>query len=192
MTMAAAYATVAARGVYCSPIAISKILTIAGSALPVKSADCHQVIPQGRRRRREPHPAGRAGVTGHRGRREFTQHGVVPPQAGKTGTANGFEFTPRSAATRHAGRLRRRCSTRRNPTGDARHGLPATGALPGRWTAPARCSATTPGRSGSSPSMHADLGKSIANFVAVPANSPYYSMGTGVSSPKPPKPPKPP
>jgi hypothetical protein len=34
---------------------------------------------------------------------------------------------------------------------------------------------------------HADLGSPVANFVAVPADSIYYSKGDGVSSPTPPK-----
>ena len=44
MAMAAAYATVAARGRYCSPIAITQVVTSTGLHLPVKSADCHQVV----------------------------------------------------------------------------------------------------------------------------------------------------
>ena len=35
--------------------------------------------------------------------------------------------------------------------------------------------------------QHANLGKTIAQFVPVPLDSPYYSMGDGVNSPKPPK-----
>jgi hypothetical protein len=35
--------------------------------------------------------------------------------------------------------------------------------------------------------QHANLGKTIAQFVPVPGDSPYYSMGDGVNSPKPPK-----
>jgi membrane peptidoglycan carboxypeptidase len=44
LSMAAAYATVADRGVYCSPIAISKIVTATGGSMQVPSANCHQVI----------------------------------------------------------------------------------------------------------------------------------------------------
>jgi membrane peptidoglycan carboxypeptidase len=48
MSMAAAYATVAAGGVYCSPQAIARIQVIStGKELPVKSAGCHQAIPAG-------------------------------------------------------------------------------------------------------------------------------------------------
>jgi membrane peptidoglycan carboxypeptidase len=44
MSMAAAYATVAARGVYCHPIAITKITDVKGRSLPVESASCHRVL----------------------------------------------------------------------------------------------------------------------------------------------------
>ena len=44
LSMAAAYATMAARGTYCSPIAIDKIVTASGGSLSVPSANCHQAI----------------------------------------------------------------------------------------------------------------------------------------------------
>ncbi len=44
LSMAAAYATVADGGVYCSPIAIDKIVTSTGGSLPVPSANCHRAI----------------------------------------------------------------------------------------------------------------------------------------------------
>jgi membrane peptidoglycan carboxypeptidase len=44
LSMAAAYATVAARGKYCAPVAIDKIITDTGSSLAVPSAGCHQAI----------------------------------------------------------------------------------------------------------------------------------------------------
>jgi membrane peptidoglycan carboxypeptidase len=44
MTMAAAYATVAARGIYCHPVAITKIVNGTGKQLPVESAGCHRVL----------------------------------------------------------------------------------------------------------------------------------------------------
>jgi len=45
MSMAAAYATPAANGVYCKPIVLSKIIDNTGKSLPVPSAGCHQAIP---------------------------------------------------------------------------------------------------------------------------------------------------
>src|SRR5262249_58258093 len=47
MSMAAAYATVAARGMYCRPIAIQKITDLQGHNLPVQSAGCHRVMSRG-------------------------------------------------------------------------------------------------------------------------------------------------
>jgi membrane peptidoglycan carboxypeptidase len=44
LSMSAAYATMAARGVYCSPIAIDKIVTDTGAALAVPSAGCHRAV----------------------------------------------------------------------------------------------------------------------------------------------------
>jgi membrane peptidoglycan carboxypeptidase len=44
MSMADAYATVAARGVYCRPIAISRITDLRGHNLPVEKASCHRVM----------------------------------------------------------------------------------------------------------------------------------------------------
>jgi membrane peptidoglycan carboxypeptidase len=48
MSMAAAYASVAARGWYCAPQAILKIEVISsGAQLPVQSGQCHRDMPQG-------------------------------------------------------------------------------------------------------------------------------------------------
>ena len=47
MSMAAAYASVAARGWYCAPQAIVKIQVIlSGQQLPVQAAQCHRDMPQ--------------------------------------------------------------------------------------------------------------------------------------------------
>ncbi|HSR86390.1 MAG TPA: transglycosylase domain-containing protein [Streptosporangiaceae bacterium] len=48
MSMAAAYASLAARGVYCSPQAIAKITVITtGQRLPVQGTRCHRNLPAG-------------------------------------------------------------------------------------------------------------------------------------------------
>src|ERR1700733_4526119 len=44
LSMAAAYATVADRGTYCAPVAITKAVTDTGASMPVPSANCHQVL----------------------------------------------------------------------------------------------------------------------------------------------------
>jgi membrane peptidoglycan carboxypeptidase len=44
LSMSAAYATMAARGIYCSPVAISKIVSDSGASLAVPSANCHRAV----------------------------------------------------------------------------------------------------------------------------------------------------
>jgi membrane peptidoglycan carboxypeptidase len=44
-TLAAAYAAVADQGMYCSPIAVEKLVDANGKNLGAQSADCHQAIP---------------------------------------------------------------------------------------------------------------------------------------------------
>jgi membrane peptidoglycan carboxypeptidase len=98
MSMAAAYATLAARGVYCRPIAIQAITGSDGKPLPVERAGCHRAMAQG--------VADAAnyvlrGVLGPGGTADGREIGI--PAAGKTGTANGGHYaafagyTPRLA-----------------------------------------------------------------------------------------------
>ncbi len=47
LSMAAAYATVADGGIYCSPIAIDKIITGSGGSVSVPAANCHRAISSG-------------------------------------------------------------------------------------------------------------------------------------------------
>jgi membrane peptidoglycan carboxypeptidase len=44
LSMSAAYATVADGGIYCSPVAIDKIVTSSGGSMSVPSANCHRAI----------------------------------------------------------------------------------------------------------------------------------------------------
>lgn len=44
LSMAGAYAAMAARGIYCTPVAISKVTTDTGSSLSVPSAGCHRAV----------------------------------------------------------------------------------------------------------------------------------------------------
>ena len=98
MNMAAAYATLAARGVYCRPIAIRAIVATNGTSYPVAGAGCHRVISKG--------VADAAnyvlqGVLGPGGTADGRSIGI--PAAAKTGTANGgyyaafAGYTPRLA-----------------------------------------------------------------------------------------------
>ena len=47
MTMAAAYATVAAGGIYCTPVVITRIDASAGGNLPVQRHSCHRAMSPG-------------------------------------------------------------------------------------------------------------------------------------------------
>lgn len=46
LTMAEVYATIAAKGVHCDAIAITKVTNSSGKELPVPSANCSQVVPE--------------------------------------------------------------------------------------------------------------------------------------------------
>jgi membrane peptidoglycan carboxypeptidase len=192
MSMAAAYATVAARGMYCTPIAISRILTNTGASLPVKSADCHRVITT------EVADAANyvlqgvltaAGATG-------LGRAINVPAAAKTGTSNGGYYaafggyTPRLAGyvsvfnpidpTTPAGAmLNQNACYRENPVSGGYQRCP--GQMFG---------ANAPGATWQMTFLAADLGSPPANFVTVDPNSPFFSKGDGVNSPKPPKQPK--
>jgi len=86
MSMAAAYATVAARGMYCRPIAVSKIVSSSGARLPIEQAGCHQAIP-----------TGVADAANYILQSVLTVGtaaglGIGRPAAGKTGTSDNFDY----------------------------------------------------------------------------------------------------
>jgi membrane peptidoglycan carboxypeptidase len=188
MSMAAAYATVAARGIYCRPIAINKILTSSGASLPVKSADCHRVLST------DVADAANYILQGVITSGTAAGRGIGVPAAGKTGTSDhGYYAAFGGYTPRLAGYV-----SVFNPidpiTGGAMLGFhscyrenPATGGgenCPGQMfgdNAPAATWQMT--------FMNADLGSPPANFFPVPGDSPFFSMGDGVNSPKPPSPP---
>ncbi len=86
MSMAAAYATVAARGVYCKPVAVVKIISPGGAKLPVESAGCHQAIPAGVA------DAASYVLQGVLQNGTAAGLGIGRPAAGKTGTSDNFDF----------------------------------------------------------------------------------------------------
>jgi membrane peptidoglycan carboxypeptidase len=192
MSMAAAYATVAARGIYCAPIAIGKILDRSGTRMPVKSPSCHRAFS-----------AAVADAANYilqgvitDGTASSPSRSIGIPAAAKTGTSNGGYYaafggyTPRLAGyvsvfnpidpTSPAGAMLNQNSCYRES--------PANGggqACPGQMYGD-----NAPGATWQTSFMNADLGSPTAFFVGVPPYSPFYSMGDGVNSPKPPKPPK--
>ena len=184
MSMADAYATVAARGIYCRPIAIARITAANGSQLPVESAGCHRVLS-----------------TAVADAASYILQGVLTsgtaagreigiPAAAKTGTANGgyyaafAGYTPRLAGyvsvfnpldPTTTGAMIGDNSCYREVSG----GLDCPGQMFGD---------NAPGATWQMTFLHLNL--SPANFVGVPADSPFFALGNGFTSPKPPKPPK--
>lgn len=184
MSMAAAYATVAARGVYCRPIAISRITDLAGHNLPIESAGCHRVMNKG--------VADAANyilrgvlVNGTAGGR-----GIGRPAAAKTGTANGGYY---AAFAGYTPTLVGYVSVFNplNPTGSgAMLGYRANyREFPGGYlNAPGQMFGdNAPGATWEYSFTHAFLGQPI-DFVAPPAY--YFGLGPGSAPIAPPKPKK--
>jgi len=190
LSMASAYATVAARGMYCSPIAIGKIVDSAGKSLSVPSASCHRALSsdvadavnyilQGVL------TSGTAANLGGLAGREA---------AGKTGTSNveGNNGTPYAAFAGYTPNLVGYVSVFNpiSPTGDTMTGLTACYRLEsGGQECPGEMfGANAPGSTWHMTFDHADLGP-VTYFVPVPPGSQFLSQGDGtvVVQPKKPK-----
>jgi membrane peptidoglycan carboxypeptidase len=189
LSMAAAYATVAARGIYCSPIAIDKIVTASGGSLSVPSANCHQAISsdvadavnyilQGVL------TTGTAASVGGLAGREA---------AGKTGTsnvANGFG-TPYAAFAGYTPSLVGYVSVF-NPISPTVHDTMGGSASCyrleyGGLACPGEMFGTNaPASTWHMTFDHANLGP-VTYFVPVPADSPFNSKGNGQVVVQPPK-----
>ena len=190
LSMAAAYATVAARGTYCSPVAIGKIVTSTGGSLAVPSANCHQALSsdvadavnyilQGVL------TSGTAANIGGLAGREA---------AGKTGTSNvaNNNGTPYAAFAGYTPNLVGYVSVFNpvSPTFDTMGGQSSCYRLEvGGLSCPGEMfGADAPGSTWHMTFDHADLGP-VTYFVPVPADSPFNSLGNGqvVVQPKQPK-----
>jgi membrane peptidoglycan carboxypeptidase len=189
ISMAAAYAAMAARGKYCTPIALQSIVTDAGKSLAVPSAHCHQAIPQTI-----------ADAVNYILQGVLTQpgataagRGIGRPAAGKTGTAGSASTAPPSAAFGGY-----------TPTlagyvwvGGPTHTIYMTGQnacyrdnLAGYECPPSMFGDNAPAATWQMTFEHAALGPAL-NFVPVPRSSQLFSKGNGQYAPKPPKPHKP-
>jgi membrane peptidoglycan carboxypeptidase len=186
--MAAAYATVAARGTYCSPIAIEEIVADTGSSLSVPSANCHQAIPS------DVADAVNYILQGVLTTGTAASVGGLPGReaAGKTGTSNvenGYG-TPYAAFAGYTPTLVGYVSVFNpiSPTVYDTMGGPAScyqlefGGLdcPGEMFG-----TNAPASTWHMTFDHANLGPNI-NFVPVPADSPFNALGNGqvVKQPK--------
>jgi membrane peptidoglycan carboxypeptidase len=180
LSMAGAYATMAARGKYCAPIGITRITSETGNSLPVPSANCHQAI--------SPDVADAVnyilqgvltapGATG-------AGLGIGRPAAGKTGTSNveSGNGTPYAAFAGYTPTLAAYVSVF-NPISGTGHPMGGTTACyrssSGGETCPTEMfGAMAPGQTWQMSFQHANLG-SAAGFVGVPGNSPFMSKGNG-------------
>jgi membrane peptidoglycan carboxypeptidase len=190
MNMAAAYASVAARGWYCAPKALSKIVTSSGQQVKLLPNSCHRDMSKS--------VADAAnyilqGVLFSPG--TAAGRGIGRPAAAKTGTANGGYY---AAFAGYTPTLAGYVSVF-NPvdpiTGGAMLGSnscfrqvgisPGTGVqyCPGQMYGD-----NAPGATWEYTFLHAQLGRAIP-FVTVPSNSIFFSQGLGnapkaVSQPK--------
>jgi membrane peptidoglycan carboxypeptidase len=189
MTMADAYATVAGRGIYCRPMAISSIATAGGKHLAVESAGCHRVLS-----------AAVADAATHilqgvitSGTAASPSRAIGRPAAAKTGTGNDGDYTAFGGYTPSlAGYV-----SVFNPDDPTTN----NDFITGRMIPPHDCYRETygglscpggqmfgddaAGATWQLTFLHAALGPPIG-FVPVPVDSPFYSSGDGVNSPKPP------
>jgi membrane peptidoglycan carboxypeptidase len=191
LSMASAYATVAARGTYCSPVAMTKVVASSGHTLAVPSANCHRVLStdvadavnyilQGVL------TTGTAGNIGGLTGREA---------AGKTGTSNveSNNGTPYAAFAGYTPSLVGYVSVFNpiSPTGDTMANQSACYRLEsGIQSCPGEMfGADAPGSTWHMSFDHADLGP-VTYFVPVSPDSPFLSMGDGTVVIQPPTPKK--
>ena len=183
MSMANAYSTVAARGMYCKPTAITKITDTKGRDLPVGSADCHRVLSKAVADAASYVLQGVLGGGGTAGNR-----GIGIPAAAKTGTANGGYYaafggyTPRLAG--YVSVFNPFYPTGRNamincPGATYRELNTSYPLCPGQMYGD-----NAPGATWQMTFLALHL--PAVPFAAVSPYSSFFSMGTGISSPKPP------
>jgi membrane peptidoglycan carboxypeptidase len=173
MSMAAAYATVAARGVYCRPIAVNKILTRTGQKLPVQPANCHRVIS-----------AAVADAASYILQGVLTTGtaagvGIGRPAAGKTGTSDNFDFAAFGGYTPNlAGYV-----SVFNPLSPIDHPMSGTGSCYRLGCPGEMFGADAPAHVWQMTFQHAYFPSPPANFVGVPLSSPLFALGNGQTPP---------
>jgi membrane peptidoglycan carboxypeptidase len=181
LSMADAYATVAAGGIYCRPTAISQIVASNGSHLPVQAPGCHRVISA------EVADAAtyilRGVLTSGTARGDgVIRNGVDIPQAGKTGTANSFQFAAFGGYTpRLAGYV-----SMFNPTDPITHPMVGSSSCyrdsAGGLDCPGSVFGANAGQIWQLTFENADLGSGVASFTAPPAGSGLFREGSGMRS----------
>lgn len=177
--VAAADATLPARGIYCKPVVVSKIVTMTGGTMPVESAGCHRVMDS-----RIADAANYILQGDLTGLGTAANDGIGRPAASKTGTADQYVsaffvgYTPDLLGAVWVG----------NPSGL----VPMSGTnscyragCPGLMYG-----SMAPGQTWQQTFLHARLASPALNFVALPTTDPLFSMGNGIVSPVVKKPPR--
>ena len=177
MSMAAAYGTVAARGMYCTPTAVARIITQTGARLPVEKPHCHQAIP-----------AGVADAASYVLQSVLTIGtagglGIGRPAAGKTGTSDNFDFAAFGGYTPDlAGYV-----SVFNPAGEVSHPMSGTGSCYRLGCPGEMFGADAPAHTWQMTFLHANLANPAPVFSTADIPGELWSMGTGVNNPAPPK-----
>ena len=183
MSMAAAYATVAANGIYCTPVAIQSIVASHRQSLPVAPANCHRVFSTAVA---EAATYILRGVltTGTAKGDGITRNGVVVPQAGKTGTANSFDFAAFGGYTpKLAGYV-----SMFNPSGPISHPMVGFAScyrdMGGGEDCPGSVFGANAGQIWQMTFDSADLGSNynFGSFISPAGSSSYFREGTGQKS----------
>ena len=177
MSMAAAYATVAARGMYCAPVAVARIISGTGARLPVEKPHCHQAIP-----------VGVADAANYILQSVLTVGtaaglGIGRPAAGKTGTSDNFDFAAFGGYTPD---LAGYVSTF-NPVDPVKFPMSGTGSCYRAGCPGEMFGADAPAHTWQMTFLHANLANPAPNFVMADIPGELWSMGTGVNNPAPPK-----
>ncbi|HEX4255131.1 MAG TPA: transglycosylase domain-containing protein [Streptosporangiaceae bacterium] len=190
LSMATAYATVAANGKYCAPTAITKIVSETGKSLAVPSSNCHQAIPTDIAEAVNYVLQGVLTAPGATG----ATLGIGRPAAGKTGTSNvegGNGGTPYAAFAGYTPTLASYTSAfnPESPTGHTMAGETACYHSPalGLDCPSQMFGADAPGHTWQMTFEHANLG-SDAGFAALSPSSQLFRMGNGQVVKQPAKP----
>jgi membrane peptidoglycan carboxypeptidase len=190
MSMATAYASVAADGMYCAPKVLTKIVTVTGTQLPLQPDSCHRDMS------RAVATAANYILQGVLESGTAAGRTIGRPAAGKTGTANTGYYAAFAGWTPTLAGYVSVFNPLDPTTGGAmlgsnscfrQVGLGATGELscPGQMYGD-----DAPGATWEDTFLNAQLGPALS-FPSVPGDSPFWAQGPGnvekpVSTPKPP------
>ncbi len=180
LSVAAADATLPARGVYCRPVVVNSITDRNGHRLPVEHAGCHRVLP-----------AAIADAANYILRGDLTGAGTAAgdalpgrPAASKTGTADNYYYaafvgyTPDLIGAVVVG----------NPKDPVNNPMQGTGSCYRGGCPGFMYGSMAPGQTWQMTFLSAALANPPLDFVGVPPDSPFLSKGDGQYVPPTPKP----